>query len=251
MGCLVVAHATKTMPDALQLASLPSSIGWAVYHDAEADAFFIDTFRSGRNRDWPFTSMPPSKELPLDFVQGLEPLAAIYKAIQDAGLANSFNRAFLNLNLALSKSLQMPVCSFCSDDDGLDFACVSDDGRLTRLRCECGDLHVAFEQGEVAIQPLLIEDDVGDSADLSYLHDPTKGIRFLERKLEQSSDLHAISAAEVMAFLRLDKPPLGLTSFDGMESPPTKIAESTASLPIESKPKEPIPAAQSPWWKFW
>lgn len=251
MGYLVVAHATKTMPDPLKLASLPSSVGWAVYHDAEADAFFIDTFRSGRNQDWPFTGMPPSKELPLEFVQGLEALAEIYKALQDAKLANSFNRAFLNLNLALSKSLQVPVCSFYSNDDGLDFACVSDNGRLTRLRCECGDLQVVFEQGNAVIQPLLIEDDEGESADLSYLYDPKKGIRVLDRNQQQSSDLHAIAAAEVMAFLRLDKPPLGLTSFDGMESPPTKIAESTASLPVESKPKEPSPAARSTWWKFW
>jgi hypothetical protein len=46
---------------------------------------------------------------------------------------------------------------FYSDDDGLDFACVSDNGVLQRLRCECGDLKSLYQNGRVTIQPLQLE----------------------------------------------------------------------------------------------
>jgi len=141
MGYLVVAHITKTAPDTAQLsAALPSSIAWSLHQGDGASAFYIDTFKAGRKQDWPFTSMPPTKDFPLELGPDLLPLEAIYRTLEEAQLANSFERGFLNLNLALSKALQVSVCSLCSDDDSLDFVCQSECGRLQRLHCECGEL---------------------------------------------------------------------------------------------------------------
>jgi hypothetical protein len=91
-----------------------------------------------------------------------------------ARLANGFKRGFLNANLFISKILQRPVCSFYSDDDSLDFACVSDNGVLQRVRCQCGDLEIVYQNGRVTIQPLQLEidEDEGDLTHFSHLHDP-------------------------------------------------------------------------------
>lgn len=147
------------------------------------------------------------------------------------------------MNLALSKSLQLHVCSFCTDDEGLDFVCVSSNGELQRLRCVCGDLDITYELGTVMIQPLLI--DGVEGTDASGLHDPENGIHVLSRNITPSSLLHAVASAETTRFLQTESPPLGLGSFDGLDVAPVKIAGSKiASL-------KPEVVAQKAWWRRW
>lgn len=241
MGYLVVAHAMNVKPELEPLSTLPMSIGWSLHQDESATSFYLDTFKAGEERKWPFTSMPPIKEVPLELPQELAALSRVYKLLKDAQLADYFKRAFLNVNLALSKSLQLRVCSFCTDDDGLDFVCVSSNGELQRLRCVCGDLDITYELGTVLIQPLLI--DGVEGTDASGLHDPESGIHVLSRNIAPSSLLHAVASAETTRFLQAESPPLGLGSFDGMEVAPIKIAGSKiASL-------APKVVAQKAWWK--
>jgi hypothetical protein len=109
-----------------------------------------------------------------------------------------------------------------------DFACVSDNGVLQRLRCECGNLEIVYQNGRVTIQPLQleIEDDEGDLTDFRQLHDPEAGIAVMERNKEQSTLLHFVAGSELAIFLDIPTAPLGLGSFDGLEKMPLKIASS-------------------------
>lgn len=245
MGYLIAAHVMNQEPDPSKLSALPVSIAWSLYRDDGGGPFYLDTFRTGRKQNWPFTSMPSAKDLSLDLAKGGEGLAITYKALEEALLANSFNRAYFNLNLALSEMLQMPVCSFCSDDDLLDFACVSNNGNLTRLHCECGDLDIVCENGQVTIQPLLVEEE-GLCTNVTNLHDPATGVDVLERNVDQSRLLHHVASIEVVRFLGVKKAPLGLGSFEGLETVPQKISSS-----IGTGPDTPKSGVRPPWWKFW
>jgi hypothetical protein len=228
MGYLVAAHVTRTAPDVARLKMLPPGLAWAVYRDQDMPAWYLDTFKADRKQQWPFASPTLTSDFPLDLPDDLGALTRLYAALQSARLANGFKRGFLNANLFISKILQRPVCSFCSDDDGLDFACVSDNGVLQRLRCECGDLEIVYQNGRVTIQPLQleIEDDEGDLTDFRQLHDPEAGIAVMERNKEQSTLLHFVAGSELATFLDMPTAPLGLGSFDGIEKMPLKIASS-------------------------
>ncbi|QXI26168.1 hypothetical protein [Pseudomonas vanderleydeniana] len=243
MGNLVVAHVMKVMPDLESLGALPMSLGWSLHHDESASSFYLDTFKAGAEQKWPFTSMPPSKDFPLELPPELDVLSRVYKLLVDAQLANPFKRAFLNMSLALSKSLQLHICSFCTDDNGLDFVCISSNGELKKLHCICGDLDISYELGEITIQPLLLDGTEGTEA--SSLHDPENGIRVLDRNVAPSPSLHSVASAETTRFLQVEIPPLGLGSFDGMDVVPIKIAGSEiASL----TPRVPV---KKEWWRLW
>jgi hypothetical protein len=228
MGYLVAAHVTRTAPDVARLKMLPPGLAWAVYRDEDVPAWYLDTFRADRKQKWPFTSPTLTRDFPLDLPDDLGALTRVYAALQSARLANGFKRGFLNANLFISKILQRPVCSFYSDDDGLDFACVSDNGVLQRLRCECGDLEIVYQNGRVTIQPLQleIEDDEGDLTDFRQLHDPEAGVAVMARNKEQSTLLHFVAGSELATFLDIPTAPLGLGSFGGIEKMPLKIASS-------------------------
>src|SRR5689334_18296148 len=75
MGYLVAAHIVKSKPDTAKLSALPSSIEWSLHQADETGKFYIDTYKTGRQQTWPFTSMPPTKDISLDFAPGLESLA--------------------------------------------------------------------------------------------------------------------------------------------------------------------------------
>jgi hypothetical protein len=231
MGYLVAAHVTRTAPDVARLKMLPPGLAWAVYRDEDVPAWYLDTFKAGLKQQWPFTSTPLTKDFPPDLPDNLGALTRVHAALQSARLSNGFKRVFLNANLFISKILQRPVCSFYCDDDSLDFACVSDNGVLQRLRCECGDLEIVYQNGIVTIQPLQleVEDDERDLTDFRQLHDPEAGVAVMERNKEQSTLLHFVAGLELATFLDIPAAPLGLGSFDGIEKMPLKIASSDAA----------------------
>jgi hypothetical protein len=159
-------------------------------------AWYLDTFKADRKKKSTFASPTLTRDFPIDLPDDLGALTRVYAALQSARLANGFKRGFLNANLFISKILQRPVCSFYSDDDGLDFACVSDNGVLQRFR---------------------------------QLHDPEAGVAVVERNKEHSTFLHFVAGSELAAFLEIPTAPLGLGSFDGLEKKPLKIASSDGS----------------------
>ena len=215
MGYFVTAHVTRTAPDVARLKMLPPGLAWAVYRDQDVPAWYLDTFKADRKQKWPFTSTPLTKDFPLDLPDDLRALTRVHAALQSARLSNGFKPVFLNANLFISKILQRAVCSFYCDDDSLDFACVSDNGVLQRLRCECGDLEIVYQNGRVTIQPLQleIEDDEGDLAEFRQLHDPEAGVAVMERNKEQSTLLHFVAGSELAAFLEI---PNGSASFGNL-----------------------------------
>jgi hypothetical protein len=243
MGYLVAAHLFKESPTPEQLAFLPASIAWTLFHDASFNAFYLDTFSAARAPKWPFTFLPPAKDLPLELPAQLAALSRVYLFLEEEHLANGLKRTVLNLNLALSKQLQTSVCSVYSDDDGLDFASVSANGELQRLRCRCGDLEITYELGQVTVQPLISED--GESTDASAVHDPDAGIVVQARTPAPEATLHAIAASESARFLQRESSPLGLGSFDGLQELPVRIASSLVE-PVATKTP-----ARKPWWKVW
>jgi hypothetical protein len=228
MGYLVAAHVTRTAPDVARLKLLPPGLAWALYRDEDVPAWYLDTFKADRKKKWTFASPTLTSDFPIGLPDDLAALTRVYAALQSARLANGFKRGFLSANLFISKILQRPVCSFYADDDSLDFACVSDNGVLQRLRCECGDLEIVYQNGSVTIQPLQpeIEDDEGNLTDFRQLHDPEAGVAVLERNKEQSSLLHFVAGSELATFLEISIAPLGLGSFDGLKKMPLKIASS-------------------------
>ncbi len=246
MGYLISAHALKSEPDLAKLESLPRGVSWAVYRDDDAQSWYVDTFATGSKHDWPFTSVSAFRFLPRDLPQNLNQLSRVYEALNEARLADGFDRTFLNLNLQLSNSLQLPVLSFYSDDEGHDFACLSQNGTLQRLRCECYDIELIYRNGKTEIQPLRIKDDDFVPTDLAELHNPEAGISVLERNKDHSSLLHLIAGEEVSSFLGTSKPPLGLGSFDGNAKPPTMFATSASPSTKAQHVQD-----TRPWWKFW
>ena len=245
MGYLVVAHVTKAAPDLARLQTLPANLGWVLYRDEAAGAYFIDLFEAGRQPEWPFTALPPTKQVTSDLPPGLEALTKVYRALEELGRADSFRRGFVNINRMISSALQMPVCSLCADDDGLDLTCVSNGGSLQRLRFESDDLEVTYDAGKVVIQPHGSDEmDEDELADVAHLHDPAGGIHVEERDEDLSTQLHNVATAEVARFLGVQNAPLGLGTFDGMETPPTQMASRTQNPGSAG-------SAQKTWWKFW
>ena len=102
---------------------------------------------------------------------------------------------------------------------------------LQRLRCECGDLEIVYQNGRVTIQPLRleIEDDEGDLTGFRRLHDPEAGVAVMERNKEQSTLIHFVAGSELAAFLEIPTAPLGLGTFDCLTKMPLKIASSDGS----------------------
>ena len=231
MGYLVTAHVTRTAPDVARLKMLPPGLAWDLYRDEDVPAWYLDTFKTDRKQKWTFASPTLTRNFPIDLPDDLGALTRVYAALQSARLANGFKRGFLNANLFISNILQQPVCSFCCDDDSLDFACVSDNGALQRLRCECGDLEIVYENARVIIQPLQpeIEDEEGDLTGFRQLNDPEAGVAVMERNKEQSTLIHFVASSELAGFLEMPTAPLGLGTFDCLAKMPLKIASSDGS----------------------
>jgi hypothetical protein len=218
-------------------------MAWDVYRNDDASVWYMDTYKAERKQEWPFTSMAPIKDFPLELPDELVALTRVYATLKNK---NNFKRGFVNINLFISKTLQQQVCSFCSDDDGLDFVCISQNGVLQRLRCECDDIEITYENRSVTIQPLQPEVDDNNLTDLSQLHDPDAGISVMERNKAQSPHLHPLASLELTAFLGTTTAPLGLGSFDGLATAPFKVASSKSSA-IDALPSTNV----KPWWKFW
>jgi len=243
-------HATKIRPDPDKFKALPKSIACASCHDDETGAFYIFT-EAARKDDWLFGSMPP-EDIPLDLPVGLEPLNVLYEALPKV-FDRSFERRFVNLNLLLSQIDGNTVCSLLSDDDSLDFACISTCGRLDRLRFEAGDLEILYSDGGVVIQPLRyryydegeeFEDTDVELTDLGYLNDSARNICVLPRNKDHCNLMRLIVSEELAMFLSVPKSPLDLGSFDIVD-----LLHRIGPL-IEAFPKRQNPE-RKPWWKVW
>lgn len=227
MGSLVAAHLVRSDPPVEMLARLPPSIGWRLYREPMTAAFLIEVFASSAKPPsrWTFGNLPRISELALELPEPLAPLNDLHDVLLQQRRAGPFRRKYVNLNLLLSRALDMPVFSFASDDDGTDLACCSVSGELHRLRFETNRLEIVWIDGRGVIQPLRFDDDheVAD-ADLRELK--ARLPRFdVMATVEGSTLLHRIAAEECCDFLNIDTPILGLGGEDGFDSVSPAITE--------------------------
>ena len=158
----------------------------------------LDAFRASRPAEYPFQASVPAADIPLELPAELKELETVYTYMNKLKLANAFKKSYINFALLLNRILEMPILSFVSDDDELDFACTVSDGALSRLRCRCGDLLVSYSDGETQILPLVpeFEDDDESLTNLNDLRSAIPSITVADRNVPWDSHLHAIATQE-------------------------------------------------------
>jgi hypothetical protein len=126
----------------------------------------------------------------LELPESLSTLTATYKRLLEEGGANGLKRAYINLSCLLCRVLRQRVLTLYSDDDGNDFACLSQSGLLLSLVARCGEYIVRFEQGaQVLLEPAA-----------------------------EDHRLHALASEHLQACFGINGTELGLGSFDVPEA---------------------------------
>ena len=263
MGYLVSASLVRSEADFGALSALPASIAWRVYRLPQQAGFIIDIFSADREQKWPFTSLPPMKDIPLELPAELDDLSRLYAGLAKVGLANTFKRGLINLNLELSRLLAQPVCSLASDDDILDFVCISNKGKLEKLRAHCADLELLRDAKGLFVQPFKPEHkaDVESLTDLEVLAATASDATIKPRDKAWVPRLHRVAIEEATAFLGTKDAPIGLGTFDPEDieletvaASSSRVAQSAANAP------QPAPVAVvgqqgashgKRWWEFW
>lgn len=219
MGYLITAHVFRDKPDVSRLAELPKSIGYRVYLHRTANLYLLDNIRPAKPSQYPFQTLLPTVDIPLELPAGLESLERLYSWLGPLNLANGFKKSYINVSLLLNRLLQIPVFSFASNDDELDFTCSTANGTLSRLKCRCGDLVISYDNKSVQVIPLVPEDVENDDilTDTAALNSAMLDVEVLPREMAWNTDLHWIAIEELQAFTTIKETILGLGSFDPPE----------------------------------
>jgi hypothetical protein len=219
MGYLITAHAFREKPDVSRLADLPKSIGYRVYLHRAANLYLLDTLRPSKPSQYPFQTLLPSADIPLELPSDLGLLERLYSRLGPLNLANGFKKSYINAALLLNRLLQVPVFSFASNDDDLDFTCSVSAGALIRLKCRCGDLVISYDNSKLQIAPLVPEavEDEDLLTDTVALKSALPGAEILARETPWNTQLHAIAIEELQKFAGIKEAILGLGSFEPPE----------------------------------
>ena len=190
MGYFISGHLLEHEPDLAPVkAVLPRSLGCRALSHRRLPLFAIDTYRATKLPRSPLSLATPSTDISLELPESLSTLTATYKRLLAEGGANGLKRAYISLSSLLSSALPHRILTLCSDDDGNDFACLTQSGLLTSLVARCGKYIVRFEQGT----GVLLE---------SAPEDPR---------------LHALASEHLQACFGIDGAEVGLGSFDAPE----------------------------------
>jgi len=219
MSYLTTAHVFRNEPTVARLDELPKSIGYRVYRHESAGLYLLDTFRASKVPAYPFQTLLPSVDIPLELPSGLEVLERLHSELGSLKLANSFKKSYVNAALLLNRLVDQAVFSFVSDDDQLDFTCSAAGGALSRLRCRCGDLAITYDGHTVHVAPLVPEEAVDEDVltDIAALKSALPGGDILPRTTPWNTQLHWIAIEELQAFAGIRDSILGLGSFDPPE----------------------------------
>ncbi len=220
MGYLIAAHVFPEKPELSRLAELPKSIGYRVYLHRAVNLYLLDTFRPSKAPQYPFQTLLPPADIPLDLPADLEILERLYAQLHRLKFANGFKKSYINATLLLHRLLQLPVFSFASNDDGLDFTCSATSGSLSRLKCRCADLVINFDNKKAQIAPLVPEEDVDTLTDTPGLKAALPDVEVLPRETPWNTQLHSIAIEELAVFAGIKEPILGLGSFDPPKDEP-------------------------------
>jgi hypothetical protein len=216
MGYLITAHVFRDEPIVSRLAELPKSIGYRVYKHRAVNLFLLDAFRASKVPPRPFQTLLPSADIPLELPTGLEVLKRLYSRLGTLNLANGFKKSYINAALLLNRLLEVPVFSFASNDDELDFSCSAANGALSLLKCQCGDLLISYDNNKLQIAPLVpeAEEDEELLTDTTGLKSGLSDTEILPRETAWNTQLHWIAIEELLAFAGVKDTILGLGSFD-------------------------------------
>jgi len=219
MGYLISAHILPAERDFRELNQLPASFGYVVYFHEGIRAYILDLYAARKPPRFPFCSLVPAADIPLELPAELNVLNKFYETLVRLNRANGFKRSYVNLALLLSQRLSTDIISFISDDDGLDFACTVRNGVLTRLRFRCDDLLASYTSTGLVIEPMYSEDepDADGLTDLAVLRASLPSADVRERTMPMPTALHSIVSREVADFTGVTQPILGLGSFDPPE----------------------------------
>ena len=231
MGYLLAVSLAKKGGNYNAINELPKTLPWRVYESELCIERLIDVINYRKEPEYPFTSLPAVQDLPLNFEAPLEELNNLYNELKKKNRANGFKRTILNLNLILSRNISTEVLTLVTDDEGTDFACVSECGALKKLRFRAGKIEVNWsEEG-------------------------------LNMSKNSSSRLHAIAESECQSFTGK---PIPIFGFDG-DSNALRLKLIASSGPIPPpKPKPPrggwaaherrqreLSQLNKKWWQFW
>ncbi len=148
MGYLVSLSAFKSVPkNGAALHQLPKSLPWKLYRAKSVDELLLDVFNVKRDGEHPFSSIPAIQDLPLQFDDPLTGLNELYESLRKKNRGNGFKRAFVNLNVMISRLVAAETLSIVSDDEGIDLACISEHGTLHKLRFRAGSVEVNWMPG--------------------------------------------------------------------------------------------------------
>ena len=111
MGHLVTAHVFLEKPDFARLGELPKYIGYRVYLHRGANLYLLDTFRPAKTPQYPFQTLLPSADIPLELPYDLQSLERVYSGLGPLKLANGFKKSYINSALLLNRLLQVTVFS--------------------------------------------------------------------------------------------------------------------------------------------
>src|SRR5215471_1528455 len=103
MGYLVTAHVFRGKPNLSRLSELPKSIGHRLYLHRAANLFLLDTFRASKPPQYPFRTLLPSVDIPLELPPRLEVLERLYSQLRLLHLAGGFMRSYINAALLLNR----------------------------------------------------------------------------------------------------------------------------------------------------
>jgi hypothetical protein len=232
MGYLLSFSVLKGTPSTAALHQLPKSLPWKLYRSRKAGVMMLDVFNVKRDGEHPFSSIPAIQDLPLEFADPLRGLNELYESLRKKNRANGFKRAFVNLNLTVSRLTSAETLSVLSDDEGLDLACTSNQGALHALRFGTGRVEIGWHPGRAATE--------------------------LKRR---TSQIHKIVEEECTAFVGMRLPIYG---FDGdVNLLELDLVDRSPPLPPPS-PKPPrggwaaherqqreLAQARRKWWEFW
>jgi len=219
MGYLISAHILPGERDFGALHQLPPSIDYAAYFHEGVRCYLLDVYASRRPPQYPFCSILPAADIPLELSAELGVLNEFYQVLARLNRANSFKRSYINFALLLSQKLDSDILSFVADDDDLDFACTVRGGVLNRLHFRRADLLVTYSENGLLIEPLYPEEeeDVEWLTDLDFLKKAIPSAVIRERTLPMPTLLHSLVTREVAEFTGAPQPILGLGSFDPPE----------------------------------
>lgn len=254
MAYLISAHVFREKPSVTQLAELPNSIGYRLYFHGTANLYLLDVFRASKVPQYPFQTLLPTVDIPLDLPPALDVLRRLFEQLGTVKLANPFKRSYINGALLLSRLVQLPVFSFVSDDDELDFTCSASDGALRRLKCRCGDLLISYDGTQVQIAPMVPEAEADEDlgTDTAALKTALPDVQVLPREAPWNTQLHALALEELRAFAGVKDAILGLGSFDPPEDEAAwqlvaSRSAGPAAAPETARKREPAKR----WWEMW